>query len=523
MLVTFIKAKLMTRRGTFDANKSNIKWYQNNNYINEYNQILDSTDFLGESYTFSSRIYCILNDINIAPICPECNNKLRKFKSSSEGFFETCSSKCSANSDKRWIKYKETNLEKYGVEFSTQSTDVKDKIEATLVKNYGVTSTFKSKEILEKIENTNIERYGSSIGFSSNIIKDKILKTNLEKYGAVVPNSNPEVLKLLSDKDWLSGEFLVKKSKVISTELGCSISFVNYWARIHQIENRVTIYSEENEIAEFLLLNGIKDVLSNVYGVIGNPAGLGRRQLDLYIKDKTLAIELNGVYWHSDDKIRHLEKLNLCREKDIKLLQFWDYQWNEKRNICESIIKSNLGLNERIFARKCKIVLISSKEYKDFLDHNHLQGNTNSAIRYGLMYNGNLVSAIGFSKSRYNKNYDWELIRYVNRCGINVVGGFSRLLKVFRDTNTGSIISYCDLMVFNGKMYKDSGFRLKEETSPGFFYIKGNQIFSRERLQKHKLKDILKDFDSTKTADQNLLTSGYSKVWNCGNGVWELD
>jgi hypothetical protein len=41
-------------------------------------------------------------------------------------------------------------------------------------------------------------------------------------------------------------------------------------------------------------------------------------------------------------------------------------------------------------------------------------------------------------------------------------------------------------------------------------------------MQKHKLGAILKDFDPILTADQNLLNNGWGKVWNCGNGIWEL-
>ena len=189
-------------------------------------------------------------------------------------------------------------------------------------------------------------------------------------------------MKYLSDKDWLEKELIIKNTKTISEDLGCSRTFINYWARIHNIENRIRIYSEENDILEFLYSIGLNNIQTNVYGIIGNPNGKWRRQLDLYIPNIKLAIELNGVYWHSGDKIRHLEKLNLCKENGIKLLQFWDYQWNEKNEMCKSIIRSNVGLNERIYARKCSIVELSSLEYKQFLEKNHLQGSVNSSIRY---------------------------------------------------------------------------------------------------------------------------------------------
>ena len=523
MLLEFVKAKLMTKSGNFDCNKSNINWYIKNGCVDEYNKIIEKTNFLDESYSFSCRIYCILNNISDSPLCRHCNENLVKYKNSSKGFFQYCSSKCSANSDSTKEKYKSTNLNKYGVEYCTQAPFVREKIENTLFQNYGVVVPMKSLEIKQKVEDTNIERYGSKYGFGSVIVKDKVLKTNIERYGANVPNSNPEILKYLSDKDWLEKELLIKNTKTISEELGCSRTFINYWARIHEIENRIIIYSEEKDILDFLNSVGVDNIQNNIYGIIGNPIGKGRRQLDLYLPNIKLAIELNGVYWHSGDKDRHLEKLNLCKEKGIKLLQFWDYQWNEKIEICKSIIQSNLGLNERIYARKCSIIELSSLDYRNFLDENHLQGAVNSSVRYGLKCDEELVSVIGFSKSRYNKGYTWELIRYVNKCGINVIGGFSKLLKRFRIENCGSIISYCDLMVFDGKMYKESGFINIKNTNPGFFYAKGTQIVGREKLQKHKLKDILKDFDDSLTADQNLLSAGWDKVWNCGNGIWILD
>jgi len=490
--------------------------------MNEYNEIMSRTDFLDESYSFSSRIYCILNNVVQAPICSCCNINIVKFKNSTNGFFRYCSSKCSANSEHTKEKYKSTNLEKYGVEFCTQADSVKIKIRDTLIENYGVTVPMKSDIIKKKVETTNLERYGTTYGVASKEIKDKILNTNLQRYGSTVPNSNPEVLKYLSDKVWLENELMVKNTKTIADELGCGRSFINHWARTHGIENRVRLYYEETDILNFLTSVGCENIQTNLYGIIGNLIGLGRRQLDLYLPDIKLAIELNGVYWHSGDEDRHLEKLNLCKDKGIRLLQFWDYQWNDKQEICKSIIKSRLGLNDKIHARKCKIVELQSKEYYKFLEENHLQGGVNSSVRYGLVYDNQLVSVIGFSKSRYNKNIDWELVRYVNKIGINVVGGFSRLLSHFRLNNKGSIISYCDLMIFSGEMYRESGFTQLEDTKPGFFYFKGADVASRESMQKHKLKDRLKDYDDTLTADQNLLNNGWDKVWNCGNSVWVL-
>ena len=55
----------------------------------------------------------------------------------------------------------------------------------------------------------------------------------------------------------------------------------------------------------------------------------------------------------------------------------------------------------RIFARKCKIIEVDYKTAEEFLNNNHLQGNCMSSIRYGLEYDGELVSLMTFGKSRH--------------------------------------------------------------------------------------------------------------------------
>jgi len=65
---------------------------------------------------------------------------LRNIKN--QGFF-TCN-KC------KYIKTKKTNLEKYGVECSSQCDDVKDKTKKTNIEKYGVKSPLQNEDIKEK-------------------------------------------------------------------------------------------------------------------------------------------------------------------------------------------------------------------------------------------------------------------------------------------------------------------------------------------------------------------------------------
>jgi hypothetical protein len=87
-----------------------------------------------------------------------------------------CSVKC-AN-----IKYRKTNMIKYGSEYPLQNKEVKDNLNQYFIDNYnGHPSKLEMFE--KKKQKTNLERYGvkHQMGISENIYKIK--KTKLEKYG----------------------------------------------------------------------------------------------------------------------------------------------------------------------------------------------------------------------------------------------------------------------------------------------------------------------------------------------------
>lgn len=520
----FIQSTILNSLNVPDANKTSEKFFIKNGFVDQYKKILSLTSFLGDSCSFSERIYCIMNDVVSLNLCAHCEKNKTEFKNYSKGYFTYCSCKCNANSKLTKQKKQDTNIEKYGTPEYWSSDDFKQKASDTMMEKYGARIPIFVPEFRNKMIETNKIKYGTEFGIGSEIVRQKIKKTNSEKYGVEVHNFNINANKFLSDKEWLENQLAIKPVRIIAKEIGCVPTFVNHWARKHNLHSRVSYYTEEYELKQFLINScslPVKSIICNSWNIIAKEKN--KRQLDIFLPEYNLAIELNGLYYHRDNKTRHLEKLQLCEDKGIRLLQFWDYQWNEKQEICKSIIKNHLGLNDKIYARKCSIVELSSKDYSDFMNQNHIHGSVNASFKYGLIYNEELVSVIGFAKSRYNKKYDYELIRYANKLNVNVVGGFSKLLTYFRKNNSGSIISYCDKMLFIGSMYKNCGF-IHEYVSPpnSFYFDKHLNIKSRESLQKHKLKNILETFDENLTANENLKNAGWNIVWDCGNSVWVL-
>jgi hypothetical protein len=331
-------------------------------------------------------------------------------------------------------------------------------------------------------------------------------------------------LLVCKDKDLLF-EYHHKKLKpiyIIAEELGISKSQLGKIYKNYEID--ILHFKKSQE--EIELLHFVKsiidlDVESNVRGVIGT------RELDIFIPDKNLAIEYNGTYWHSEisggkSKNYHNSKTIEALKNNINLIHIFDYEWKFKKEIIKSIIISLLGKSARIYARNCILKEVPLNEEKLFLEINHLQGYSSSSICYGLYHNNELVSIMSFSKPRYNKKYKWELLRFANKLGTNVVGGASKLFSHFKKLNKGSsVISYSHRDKFTGDIYKKLGFNFSHSTAPAPYYTNDYiNVENRIRYQKHKLSKIFKNFDPNLSEWINMKNNGYDRIWDCGNDVW---
>lgn len=266
---------------------------------------------------------------------------------------------------------------------------------------------------------------------------------------------------------------------------------------------------------------------------------LDGKEIDILIPDKKLAIEYNGLIWHSygksihgkfnnlehEDKNRHLNKTVDCESKGCNLLHIYEDEWRldkDKKNIWKSIISTKLGLNTKIFARKCKIKEISTETARIFCNENHIQGFVNSSVKIGLFYGTELVMLMMFSKPRFTDKYRWEMTRTCSKKFTSVIGGFKKLLSHFIKTHSNSIISYANRNYSNGNVYEKSNFLKLKDSPPNYKYFRINEyiFISRLESQKHKLKNKLENFNEKLTEKQNMIENGYRILWDSGNLVY---
>ena len=195
------------------------------------------------------------------------------------------------------------------------------------------------------------------------------------------------------------------------------------------------------------------------------------------MSEQRIGIEINGGYWHSDifkDKNYHQNKRLLAEKLGIHLINIYEYEWNnpEYKNKIINYIKSLVSNNSKIlYARNTHIKEIDNQSAKEFEERYHLQGGINSEINVGLNVDNKLIGLMSFSKSRFDKSYDYEITRLVFKDDIKIVGGSERLFSYFIDRyNPKSIVSYCSLDVFTGEVYSKLGMQLDSITEPGYVW-----------------------------------------------------
>lgn len=193
-----------------------------------------------------------------------------------------------------------------------------------------------------------------------------------------------------------------------------------------------------------------------------------------------------------------------------KVINIWEDVWKLKTEQVKQRISSLIGLSKKIHARQTQVVRLDKIQTHAFLNQNHLQGATNAYYKLGLKFNDEIVAVATFSKARtmydgpiYYRSF--ELERFANKIGSNVVGGFSKLMSNFiLTTHAKHIMTYADCDWSTGESYLKLGFNLIEKTPPNIFYLNENTFERVAEKQENK-------------------TTHFLKIWNAGSLKFVLD
>lgn len=204
-------------------------------------------------------------------------------------------------------KAKQTSLNHYGVDVPIKSDEVKQKVKQTCLEKYNYECNFQRKEVIEQSKQTKKEKYGSETynnqekrkqtclkkygvddSLKSEDIRNKIKQTNLNKYNVECNLQVEEVKEKIkqTNREKYNADYYVQSEdfsrKVKNTVLNGPNSINTIWR------------SKQEDII-------IKAINSIYTGFIytNNRKVIYPKELDIYIPELKLAIEFNGLLYHS--------------------------------------------------------------------------------------------------------------------------------------------------------------------------------------------------------------------------------
>lgn len=248
------------------------------------------------------------------------------------------------------------------------------------------------------------------------------------------------------------------------------------------------------------------------------------KELDIYIPSKKIAIEFNGVYWHSEaqgkDKDYHRNKWLSCKDKGVQLIQVWEDEWTRNPEQIKRMLAHKLGVSaeRKVFARRTTVVPVIKTEVEKFLSENHIQGFASGSYYLGLREKASneLTAVLVLKKEAGTNGRVLNIVRYATSA--NVVGGFTKLLSDAEKTyKPESFITFADHGVSDGGLYENNGFIADKELAPDYMYVVGGE-------RKHKFGYRLKRFESNPdllweqglTERELAKLNGLERIWDAG-------
>jgi len=257
-------------------------------------------------------------------------------------------------------------------------------------------------------------------------------------------------------------------------------------------------------------------------------------EIDIYIPSLRIGIEYNGLYWHSNacvDKNYHLQKLELAKKNGIKLIQIFEDEYiNNKELVLKKIghILNVANNNQKISGRKCEIIEITNHEAEGFLNKNHIQGYAISTVHLGAFFNNELIAVMSFKLETKNSS-KWELTRFASNNNYICQGVGGKLFKHFiKKYDPKEVKSFADrrwTIDENSNLYIKLGFNFNGYTVPDYKYFRENDGIKRQHkfgFRKQKLNKIY-GLPLTMTETEMTEKLGYKKIYDCGliRYVWK--
>ena len=363
-----------------EYNKRINRKYLETHDLNILHILYNVYDDLSEKTPVYEIYYRLKNNLKKRPVCIICGKPV---KYTSGHYAKFCSKECQysdlGKKITKEIKIK-SNLEKYGVEHTSQLKEVTDKrtksradhvneiqqhVRESLYKKYGAYDVMHIPHILQKIKDTNLKKFGvefplQQLKKENSEIYQKISQTCINKFGVDYPLKNKEVREKIKqtniqkygvDNPLKNKEIREKIKQTNIQKYGVDNPLKNkeIWKK-SQDNRQISSKSKlENNFLNYLKLKYESDDIITQYKSKEYPY-----YCDFYIKSINLYIEIQGHWTHNDhpfdiNNLNDQQIMNIWRTKSLSdkyyknALNTWTIKDVEKRN---TAIQNNLNYLE---------------------------------------------------------------------------------------------------------------------------------------------------------------------------------
>lgn len=254
----------------------------------------------------------------------------------------------------------------------------------------------------------------------------------------------------------------------------------------------------------------------------------GVNELDIYVPHLNIAVEANGVFYHSE-RFRtpdyHASKVAACAALGIQLIQVWQDDWAERRPVVERLLARKMGVSDerRVSARKTTPERVDAKEARAFLEENHIQGASSATYYLGLRdESGILVAAMALKRTGVAGVLRLE--RYATNSILP--GGHSKLVSFAEREVEGwdHLITFADNEVSDGSLYEKTGWARDGEVRPDYRYLVGSKRVHKFNYRLARFRsDPALEYREGLTERELAILNGLVRVWDSGKIRFRYD
>jgi very-short-patch-repair endonuclease len=365
--------------------------------------------------------------------------------------------------------FRQQMLEKYGAETPMHCESIKAQAKQTLQARYGshaflATEAYRAKMLL---------LHNAPHPMQSTAVVEQCRNTSMMRYGR--PNYAQNHI---GDNTW---NMLQQSTKFADAFKGHSFtSFANQhnlsdvcvasYATKYGLTSSHVASSPEIEISEFLTANAIKHER-------GNRTIIKPKELDFFLPEHNLAIEFNGLYWHSSkfkDIEYHATKTSLCNDQGVQLLHIFEDEWKTRKELLKKCI---LLLCEKttnvVSAADLRIDQCEECDIAKFLADNHLNPQTVVGTHYvKVTQNDKLVAAAVLGQRGDNI----DVVQFSSDHQASYPGMISKVVSFLgKAFHCKTVTVKVDLRLSTGKLFSDNGWQCTHISPPSHEIVVAGQ------------------------------------------------